>query len=83
MLFYQVILDLGKRQNVTQKRTKRFLLMKRSIKSFILLNYDLNFLFVYMLAKADWMNGFLNGNSQENDLLIIRGWVLVLEVEDS
>lgn len=36
-----------------------------------------------MLAKADWMNGFLNGNSQENDLLIIRGWVLVLEVEDS
>lgn len=83
MLFYQVILDLGKRQNVTQKRTKRFLLMKRSIKSFILLNYDLNFLFVQMLAKADWMNGFLNGNSQENDLLIIRGWVLVLEVEDS
>lgn len=36
-----------------------------------------------MLAKADWMNDYLNGNSQENDLLIIRGWVLVLEVEES
>lgn len=36
-----------------------------------------------MLAKADWMNDYLNGNIQENDLLIIRGWVLVLEVEES
>lgn len=35
-----------------------------------------------MLAKADWMNGYLNRNSQENDSLIMGGWVILLEVED-
>lgn len=81
LLYYQVILDLGKRENVTQKRKKRFALMKRSIRSFIPLNYDLNFLFVQMLAKADWLDGYFNRNNQENNSLIMGGWVLLLEVE--